>query len=140
MFSVADLPHEWRDEAAKLRRRGLEDQALFMESLASELEDEIRTEGDELLTIAQAAAESGYGKDSLRKLVRDGTIPNAGEPYSPHIRRRNLPRKPGRSGDGESIQNVVDYRRYTKSDGGKRTTEYNPEEDARSIAKKLGRQ
>ncbi len=33
--------------------------------------------------------------DHLGRLVRDGTIPNAGEPYAPRIRRCDLPRKPG---------------------------------------------
>lgn len=49
--------------------------------------------GDELLTLAVAAAESGYSVDHLQRLVAEGEIPNAGQKGKPRIRRADLPRK-----------------------------------------------
>jgi hypothetical protein len=67
---------------------------------ANELQAAIGARTSELLTVQEAAAESGYSEDHLGRLLREGTIPNAGEPYSPRIRRYDLPRKPGyRPGD-----------------------------------------
>jgi len=50
-------------------------------------------DGDSLLNLTQAAAESGYSADYLGRLVKNGTIPNAGRPNAPRIRRADLPRK-----------------------------------------------
>ncbi len=52
-------------------------------------------DGDQLLTLTEAANCSGYSTDHLGRLIRDGTIPNAGRPSAPRIRRRDLPQKPG---------------------------------------------
>ncbi len=47
------------------------------------------------MNLTQAAEESGYSDDHLGRLVKDGTIPNAGRPGAPLIRRGLLPRKAG---------------------------------------------
>ena len=60
---------------------------------AAELEAELRAADAAVLTLEEAAAESGYASDTLRKLVARGTIPNAGERFTPRIRRADLPRK-----------------------------------------------
>lgn len=65
----------------------------------------LRPPDDELLSLSEAARESGYSVDRLQKLVAQGTIPNAGRKGKPAIRRRDLPRKPAaplRPGAGES--------------------------------------
>lgn len=49
---------------------------------------------NEPLTLEQAANESGYSADHLGRLVRDGTIPNAGQPYAPRIIRSDVPNRP----------------------------------------------
>jgi len=49
----------------------------------------------EKLTLEEAAEESGYSADHLRRLIRAGTVPNAGRRHAPLILRANLPRKPG---------------------------------------------
>ena len=139
--AITEIAERWRREADRYER----DDALVrgdavLRRVADELEAAWREWQDEVRSVADASAESGYGEEQLRRLIRDGTIPNAGKPYSPLIRRRDLPRKPGHSGNGGLTQNVVDYSSYTKSDGGKRTADYDPEEDARSIAEQLGRQ
>ena len=50
---------------------------------------------NEALNLHDASNESGYSPDHLGRLVRDGTLPNAGDSYAPRILRRDLPRKPG---------------------------------------------
>ena len=137
---ILALAEKWRSDADLLRRYGDEQGAIVCELHAGELEAAWREWQDEVMSVADASAESGYGEEQLRRLIRDGTIPNAGKPHSPRIRRRDLPRKPGHSGNGGLTQNVVDYSSYTKSDGGKPTVEYDPEEDARSIAERMRRQ
>lgn len=97
---LEQLAEEWREDANTLRRRGASEQATALESAADELDDRLRQWQAEKLTAPQAAEESGYTAEYLTRLVRDGTIPNAGESGSPRIRRRHLPRKPGRHANG----------------------------------------
>ena len=92
---------------------------------AQELETALNEWQSEELRIAEAAVESGYSKEHLRRCVRDGSIPNAGKPNAPRIRRGDVPKKTGRlaaQGDAEGPSNG-----------------YNVDEDARSIAEQLGR-
>ena len=52
------------------------------------------TEADqEILTLQEAAAESGYSKRRLREFVHEGSVPNVGRKGAPRIRRGDLPRK-----------------------------------------------
>jgi hypothetical protein len=91
--SPADLPAAWRERAAEMRRYGAEPQAVTLDAVAAELEAALRAEADEELTLAEAAAESGYSSERLRRKVADGEIPNAGRKGAPRIRRGDLPRK-----------------------------------------------
>jgi hypothetical protein len=70
--------------------------AAAFERAAGELEDAIVRERDELLSLPQAAIESGYSRDNLARQIRAGTLPNAGRRHAPRIRRGDLPRKSGR--------------------------------------------
>ncbi|MHB1863402.1 MAG: hypothetical protein ACYCVL_10570 [Gemmatimonadaceae bacterium] len=72
----------------------------LLDRVIEELEDVLRGADEEPLTLEQAANESGYSADHLRKCVADGTVPNAGAKGRPRIRRADLPRKPGRSASG----------------------------------------
>jgi len=95
MYPVHSLAARWSSKAEELRRYGAEEAASTLEACAVELEDcQSRWEA-ELLTLEEAAAESGYSCDHLGRLLSGGVIPNAGEPYAPRIRRMDLPRKPG---------------------------------------------
>lgn len=89
----------WRAKAEDLRHYGAQEAACTLERCADELEDEWRVWLTEPLTLDEAGEESGYSSDHLGHLVREGTIPNAGEPHAPRIRRKDLPRKPGHSAD-----------------------------------------
>ncbi len=78
---------------------GAEPQARSLEWAAMLVERALRDEGDQLLTLAQAAELSGYHPDSLARMVRDDQIPDLRPPKSKgpiHIRRGDLPIKPGR--------------------------------------------
>lgn len=76
---------------------------------AEDLTAELRELLHEELTIADAADESGYSEDHLRRLVREGTLPNAGENGAPRIRRRNLPRKPdARAGGDDAVHELLE--------------------------------
>ena len=87
-------------EAKKLREAfGAVPQACSLEWAASKVEQALRDESDELLTLPQAAEISGYHPDSLARMVREGQIPDLRPPSSQgmiRIRRGDLPSKPGR--------------------------------------------
>ena len=89
----ADLGPEWRAKAAELRQFGADEQAKTLEWCATRVEEVLRQEDDALLTLLEAADESGYSAEHLGRLVRDGKVPNAGRPSAPRIARRDLPIK-----------------------------------------------
>jgi hypothetical protein len=80
-----------------LRRRGAEAQAAAIESCGSDLEEEAKRFSYEAINLEQAATESGYSYSALQKMVSARRVPNAGTPHRPLIRRRDLPKKPGRA-------------------------------------------
>jgi hypothetical protein len=63
-------------------------------SAADELQRALRAAEADILTVPEAARESGYSADRLKELIREGKIPNAGRKHAPRIRRGDLPRKP----------------------------------------------
>lgn len=94
-MTVGDLPARWRAKAADLARYA-PTVAAALEDAAAELERTLTAGADELLTLGQAAAESGYSTDHLSRLMREGKVPNVGRPHAPRIRRADLPRKASR--------------------------------------------
>jgi len=91
--SVEGLPADWRGKAKALRRYGGETPALALERCADDLDATLAERDETTLSLVEAARESGYSRDHLGRLVRDGKIPNAGRPNAPRIARRHLPRK-----------------------------------------------
>jgi hypothetical protein len=91
--SVEGLPVAWRKHAKTLRRYGGEPPAVALERCADDLDATFRERDETTLSLVEAARESGYSRDHLGRLVRDGRIPNAGRPNAPRIARRHLPRK-----------------------------------------------
>ncbi len=115
---------QWRDEADTLRRRGAAAQAVVLESCAEELESALQQQHDELLSIKEAATESGYSEETLRRKARNGELPaerSSGKKSHLKLRRGDLPMKPIRRNAASSSH-----------------IPYNPEEDARDIAQRLG--
>lgn len=90
---TADLVVEWRLEADRMEIRGLLESVRLVRSMAHQLEAVLGREDSEILTLREAARESGYSADHLGRMVREGPIPNAGRPGAPRIRRSDLPRK-----------------------------------------------
>ena len=98
MEKVLRLASNWRDEAKIIAKRGDERVALVLRQLADEVTQAVRAEEDEPLTLAEASRVSGFSADHLGRLIRDGSIPNAGRRGSPRIRRGDVPLKaPGRA-------------------------------------------
>ncbi len=91
--SIKKLPAAWRRQAKTLRRYGGNALATAIERCADELEGTIQERDETTLTLTDAARESGYTREHLGRLVRDGKIPNAGRPNAPRIARRHLPIK-----------------------------------------------
>ncbi len=90
---LADLPAEFRERAATLRGDGgAEQPAIAWERAAQCVEEALTGHLDERLSLADAETESGYTRRHLRRLIRDGTLPE--EPDGT-IQRRHLPTKPG---------------------------------------------
>lgn len=86
---------KWTGEADKLRRLGAQvDGASLIQAILGDLQAAADTEAKEPLTLEEAAAESGYSAEHLGRLLRDGTIPNAGRRNAPRILRGHLPFKP----------------------------------------------
>ncbi len=93
----ADLPAAFQEAAAIAREYAADERAAAIWERAAEMaEQSLRQSGLERLTLQQAEAESGYSRDHLRRLIDEGTIPNASAADdSKAILRMHLPRKPG---------------------------------------------
>jgi len=89
-----ELPAVWRRQAAELRQwAAAESAAVALERAADQLDDALRRQDDEPLTLMQAAAESGYSVDHLGRQISRGKIPNVGRRNAPRVRRADLPKK-----------------------------------------------
>jgi hypothetical protein len=87
----------WRAECERLQRLGaLVDPAKLLDEVLADAEALFGSEEHDALTLTEAALESGYSAGHLGRLVGSGTIPNAGRPNAPKIRRADLPRKASR--------------------------------------------
>ena len=92
--SQRDLAARWRAELGVLRKRGAKELAEGLESYVDELE-QVLVEADlEALTLDQAAAESGYTKGHLGRLIAADRLDNVGRKHAPRVRRGDLPKKP----------------------------------------------
>lgn len=91
-IECAALVDAWRAKAELLRESGVPAFATNLERCAQELEQciAIRSAEDALLTIEQAAAETGYSKSGLYKLIGSGRVPNHGDRGRPRLRRGDI--------------------------------------------------
>ena len=87
------LVTRWRDMADTVAQFGADAAAAALRLAAGELEVAHRAHQGEPLPLAQAAAESGLSAGHLGRMVRQGTLPNAGAPGRPRIARAHLPRR-----------------------------------------------
>ena len=98
MNAALNLAGRWREEATILEKRYFDPRAAELFRLhARELEEAVQDNQLEVLTIAEAAATSGFSADHIRHQVAEGKIPNVGRKGSPRVRRGDLAVKPGPS-------------------------------------------
>ena len=92
--SLDRLNSQWRSDAETLRKRGATAQAVTLESCADEMETALKAWQEQLLTPEQAARETGYSAEHLRRKVRAGQLSaerHKGAKSHIKIRRRDLP-------------------------------------------------
>ncbi len=94
-MTLAELRKRWTADASTLRQWGAEDEAQVVERCARELAEALDTHDDEALTLAEAAAESGYSVSHLRRLIAQNKLRDTAQVGPPRVRRGDLPRKPG---------------------------------------------
>lgn len=91
-----EIGEQFRAEAERFRSWGQESCALLFDKAAAMADELVREWEMELLTLDEAAQESGYSYSALEKGIRAGRLENGGEEGRPRIRRRDLPAKPKR--------------------------------------------
>ena len=102
-LQILHLARTWRSSAQQHRdtaSSGPPSTAQFLNNLAditdgfaAALQAAVIAWENQTLTIKEAAQESGYSQEALRRAIRNGGLPNAGRKHSPRIRRVDLPRK-----------------------------------------------
>ncbi len=108
--------HKWTSRRDDFQALGvLVDGARICDEVLVDFGKVLETKSNAALTLGEAAARSGYSAGHLGRLVRQGKIPNAGQPRSPRVRVVDLPARPSA---------VVAERRPTK---------YDADTDARSL-------
>ena len=95
MTPIYEVLSGWKERAETAVLLADAKAAHILRLCATELERALQDAGDAPLTLAEAAAESGYSIEHLRRLVSDAKITNAGRRYAPRIRRADLPKKAG---------------------------------------------
>lgn len=85
--SLEELAASWREDAELLRRWGAPRRGDALERAAGQLEERLREWRLELLSLQQAAEETGLAYDTVQRKVSSGEWPNRGEKGSPRVRR-----------------------------------------------------
>src|SRR3989442_13346996 len=85
----------WNARLTEYRRLGVHvDGERFCRDVLADFEAVISAEDDRLLSLADAAETSGYCRDHLRRLYRQGTLPGERRGRRIFFRSVDLPRKP----------------------------------------------
>lgn len=95
----------WREDADVLERRGHARTAETLRDCAEEIEYALRREARQRVTIAEAARLTGYSEKSLRRMVRNGKLPDLrpeGSEGPILLPLSALPRKPSVNGSDGS--------------------------------------
>lgn len=105
--SLAALLTRWRETAATLRSEGYTQGADMTERRATELEDCLTALDAETLSVSQAASESGYSAEHVRRMLSENPTLNAGRKGKPLIRRSDLPRKASIAGKAPKLYDPI---------------------------------
>ena len=109
MTTIQKLVDSWREDSERLRRYADDRGARVCQLHADELEAALRAEQDELLSLDQAADQSGYSADHLGRMIRAGKLTNRGKKGAPLLRRGDLPEKPSGGPEGRAPGNTEEY-------------------------------
>jgi hypothetical protein len=92
---ISEVIQRWTDRQTEWSRLHVQvDGAALAGEIVADLEKIAESDRGDELTLTAASALSGYSTDHLSRLIRDGSIPNAGRRGSPRIRRADLPIRP----------------------------------------------
>jgi AraC-like DNA-binding protein len=91
---VSSVTETWSQRACEFDRHGQEAAAKVMRVLAAELTERCAQYLEELLTLQTAASESGFSREHLARLIRQGTLKNRGKKGAPRVSRGELPGRP----------------------------------------------
>lgn len=80
-----------REEYARFRVQV--DGAKIVDEFLADLQKVRETENEELLSLGVAAQISGYSRDHLARLIRQGTVVNSGRKNRPLVKRKHLPKR-----------------------------------------------
>jgi hypothetical protein len=115
-----DFVVRWRTRLSEWARIGaLVDGARVCEDVLQDFEAVTRAEDEAELSLSQAAAESGYSSDHLRRLHRKGRLPAYRKGRNLFFRSGDLPRKPT-SPRLSPYDPVADARRVVSERSGER--------------------
>ncbi len=98
MRALDSLAGRWLSTADTLEGAFDERGAALYRHFAAELKEALRETADEVLTLSEAASESGYSTSRLRHMLASGDLPQAGVKGKPRVRRGDLPSKPQKHG------------------------------------------
>lgn len=80
----------WRARRDEWRRLGVRvEGAAICDEILADFQAVFTSEGEQPLTLTEASRMSAYSPDHLGRLLRNGTIPNAGRPNAPNPHRRS---------------------------------------------------
>ena len=88
-----------RARADQLARYGATEVSTALKQAATDVEQAFRAWWLQGLSVADAAAESGYTAERLREMVREGRVAPTGDGKRLSIRRCDVPRKPRAAAD-----------------------------------------
>lgn len=97
--TVGELLDYWQMKADSSREMGFEAVARAYEEARRILKAVHWHQMERPMTVEEAAEDTGYSRDHLYDLIRQGKLRNIGEPGRPRVCRADLPRKP--NGDDE---------------------------------------
>lgn len=93
-MTAAELRDRWQRRLDEWRRLGVSvDGAKLAAEILADLDRLASDSADQLLSLSEAAALSGYHAESLARLIRQGKLTNHGTRRRPRLRCADLPHK-----------------------------------------------
>jgi hypothetical protein len=114
-MTAEELCAKWSSRRNEYRHLGvLVDGARLCEDVLVDLRLLFEADSESALNLSEAAEISGYSREHIGRLVKQGKIENVGRPHAPRVRRGDLPMKPGSlPSEGNTKHIVYASRRQT---------------------------